>query len=77
MRDAEGDRHAVPRGIEAMQSIDVSGLPEPVAQAIALMVDRLKQQFADEVKSPEIALPLWQGGIRGTLGREEIYDDRI
>jgi hypothetical protein len=58
-----------------METINVKDLPEPVAQAIAMIVDTLREQLrVDERKHP-VHLPVWDGKPIGTLTREEIYDD--
>ena len=58
-----------------METINVKDLPEPVAQAIAMIVDTLREQLrADDRKNP-VHLPVWDGKPIGTLTREEIYDD--
>lgn len=59
-----------------METINVSGLPESVAQSIEAMVNALRQQF--QVKSQKkqpVKLPVWEGKPSGKLSREEIYDD--
>lgn len=60
-----------------MKSIDVEGLPEPVAQALASMADVLRHQLTApehrESRAP-VDLPLWPGTVKGGLTREEIYE---
>jgi hypothetical protein len=62
-----------------MQSIDVRDLPEPVAKAIAAMVQSIRQQVARGAAPPPTArpikLPVWRGQVIGELRRREIYDD--
>jgi hypothetical protein len=60
-----------------VQHIDVSDLPEPLARAVAAVVEALRQQFAADEKKLAVQLPLWQGSVIGNLTREEIYGDRI
>jgi hypothetical protein len=63
------------------QLIDLEGLPEPVATAIAETVVNLKkhyrtankEQHADE---PLKDLPSWPGKVIGSLRRVDIYDER-
>jgi 4'-phosphopantetheinyl transferase EntD len=58
-----------------MESINVEGLPEPVARAVQAMVQALREQLAhDQQKAPR-ELPVWPGTVIGSLTREEIYDD--
>jgi hypothetical protein len=65
-----------------VKSIDVEGLPEPVAAAIELVVRTFKVQMAPQgeaptagpkVKAPE--LPRWPGKVIGDLRREDVYAD--
>ena len=60
-----------------MQPIDVSGLPEPIAQAIEAMVQTLRRQLAQPAPANQPArdLPRWDGQVIGNLSREEIYGD--
>lgn len=61
-----------------MRSIDVSDLPEPVAQAIAKMVEELRRQLgkpeaATKLKQAgPVKLSLIDGAVIGTLSQEEI-----
>lgn len=58
-----------------MKSIDVEGLPEPVALALDTVVQTLRSQLAKTTASPnrKVELPRWPGTVTGTLRREEIY----
>ncbi len=58
-----------------MQTIDVKDLPEPVAQAIAMIVHTPREQLRADERQHPIHLPVWDGKPLGTLTREEIYDD--
>jgi hypothetical protein len=58
-----------------METINVKDLPEPVAQAIAIMVNTLREQLRVDKKKQPVHLPVWEGKPIGTLIREEIYDD--
>lgn len=65
-----------------MENIDVSDLPEPVARAIAQMVEELRRQLGKpEAARAEqrglVKLSLIDGAVIGTLSREEIYDERV
>ncbi len=61
-----------------MQSIDVSDLPEPVARAIAQLVEQLRRQFLPATAEPPASqvreLSRFDGAVIGTLSRKEIYD---
>jgi hypothetical protein len=59
-----------------MDTIDVSGLPEPIAQQIQAMVQALREQLSEEKPDRQrTKLPVWQGGVKGALRREQIDDD--
>ncbi len=61
-----------------MQTIDVHDLPEPIARAIAAMVEAVRQRLAPPaIRPPSRELPRWPGTVLGTLSREEIYDDAV
>jgi hypothetical protein len=59
-----------------MDTIDVSGLPEPIAQQLQAMVQALREQLSKEkTGKPHVKLPVWQGSVKSALRREQIYDD--
>lgn len=58
-----------------METINVKDLPEPLAQAIAMIVDTLREQLRADGGKPPVHLPVWDGMPIGTLSRDEIYDD--
>ncbi|WP_435018338.1 hypothetical protein TA3x_000304 [Tundrisphaera sp. TA3] len=68
-----------------MDTIDVSDLPEPFAQAVKAVAETFRRQLASDVgkddKAPShpspIEFPRRKLGVIGTLSREEIYDDRV
>jgi hypothetical protein len=64
-----------------MENINVSDLPEPVAQAIAKMVEELRRQLGKPEAATQhagpVKLSLIDGAVIGTLSREEIYDERV
>jgi hypothetical protein len=61
-----------------VQQIDVSDLPEPVARAIAAMVQSLRQQLRPTAPEKEVkGLPRWEGQVIGPLTRQEIYADVV
>lgn len=60
-----------------METIDVTGLPEPVVKAIEAMVESLRRQDSDR-KDPTMRpreLPIKPGAVIEPLTRETIYDD--
>jgi hypothetical protein len=62
----------------AEQQVSLEGLPEPVARAIEVAV-RLARTLTGNVgreRRPTAELPKWNLGVKGTLRRAEIYDDR-
>lgn len=66
-----------------MDTIDVSGLPEPLADALRKMVQTLRarlpgngQQMGIEPKH-EVCLPVWPGKVIGSLKREDLYGDAL
>ena len=61
-----------------MKIIDVEGLPEPVAQAVAAMVEALREELHAQTKSgrkKRVKLPTRPGKVLGLPTREEIYED--
>ena len=57
-----------------MDTIDVSGLPEPIAQQFLTMVRVLPEQLSEEKSGAECAkLPVWQGSVKDSLRRKQIY----
>jgi hypothetical protein len=58
-----------------METINVKDLPEPVAQAIAMIVDTLREQLRTDERKQPVHLPVWDGKPIGTLTREDMYDD--
>jgi len=66
-----------------VDAIDVSGLPEPLAQAIQKMIETLRAQFprnGQPAATPtpgRVALPVWPGKVIGSLSREDIYGDAL
>jgi hypothetical protein len=61
-----------------MKTIDVDGLPEPVAQAIAALVQAIRAQLRTQAEAhppQKVELPSWPGNVTSRLTREEIYED--
>jgi len=58
-----------------MEHINVEGLPEPVARAVAAMVQALREELVKDQKKAPGELPVWRGTVIGLLTRDEIYDD--
>ena len=58
-----------------MDTIDVSGLPEPIVQQLQALVQAIREQLSEEnVGKRRAKLPVWQGSVKGALRREQIYD---
>ena len=67
-----------------MESIDVSDLPEPFAEAVKAVAESFRRQFAvrgdatgEKTRKPTVELPRWPLGAIGSLSREEIYEGRV
>jgi hypothetical protein len=60
------------------QEIDLEGLPEPVAKAIAETVVNLKKRYVGRREQPKPLkdLPARPGKVIGSLHRVDIYDER-
>ncbi|HMP07843.1 MAG TPA: hypothetical protein PJ982_15950 [Lacipirellulaceae bacterium] len=62
-----------------MNTIDVTGVPSPIVDAVQAMVDRIRRaqggSGAASERDASRPLSLWSGGVRGELTREEIYED--
>jgi hypothetical protein len=62
------------------RTLDLGGLPEPIARGLEVVAEMARKMTAVENKPtgkmPD--LPAWPLGVTGTLSREEIYshDDR-
>ena len=58
-----------------MKTVNIDGLPEPVAAAVVQMVETLRCQFtARPEPQPRVDLPRWPGKVLGNLTPEEIYE---
>lgn len=66
-----------------MDTIDVRGLPDPLVQAIQRMVEILRDQLQENGKPAampaprKVSLPVWPGGVIGSLRREDLYGDAL
>lgn len=59
-----------------MKTIDIADLPEPVAHALEVVVETLREQFRHTEKPRQrVELPAWPGEVTGGLTRTEIYQD--
>ena len=59
-----------------METIDVSGLPEPIVQQLKAMVCILRKQLSGQKpKKQQATLPVWRGTVTGSLTRNDIYND--
>ena len=66
-------------GAPVAQAIDLEGLPEPVAEAIAETVHNLKNRYRaphSQALTPYKDLPSKPGKVIGSLRRVDIYDER-
>jgi hypothetical protein len=60
-------------------TIDLDGLPEPVAQAIVETILNLKTRYREETEQTartNVDLPSHPGRAVGSLRRVDIYEDR-
>lgn len=60
-----------------MQAIDVHDLPDPVAEALAETVRRLREQLNKNGETHTQRPLSWALGTIGKLRRNEIYDDHL
>lgn len=59
-----------------MQTINVEDLPEPVARALAAVVQTMREQLRTTAEQrPRVKLPARPGKVIGPLTREKIYED--
>jgi hypothetical protein len=61
-----------------MKTINVEGLPEPIAQAMEAMARLLREQLVAAEKPDKgrhVSLPTRSGKVLGILSREDIYED--
>jgi hypothetical protein len=57
-----------------MKSIDVEGIPEPVARTFAFMIQVVREQLkAQPQRRPRVKLPVYKGKTIGSLSRRDIY----
>jgi hypothetical protein len=58
-----------------VKTVNIEGLPEPVAEAVVKMVETLRRQFTTGSEPrPQVELPRWPGRVLGNVTREEIYE---
>lgn len=59
------------------RQISLEGLPEPMADAIEVMVQSARQLAANGTKreTAPVELPVWNLGVKQPLRREDYYDD--
>jgi hypothetical protein len=59
-----------------MKAVSVEGLPEPIAQAVEVMVRMLRETLMrPRPAQPPVELPIWEGTVLTPLNRREIYGD--
>ena len=57
-----------------MKTIDVEGIPEPLARTFALMVQAVREQLkAEPAQRPRVKLPVHEGTVLGPITRKDIY----
>jgi hypothetical protein len=57
-------------------TIDVRGLPKPIAHVLQTMVEALRQQLSpDGAPRPKVTLPAKPGTVLRSLSRSTIYRD--
>jgi len=58
-----------------MKSLDVEGIPEPIAQALAQLIQAIREQLqAQQRCRPCVTLPVHKGTILRPVTRDEIYE---
>lgn len=63
-----------------METIDVNGLPEPVARELENLVATLRLQLEPnqpQEPQPKVQFPVKHGNVIGSLSREDIYGDAL
>ena len=59
-----------------MKTINVEGLPEPIARSLEVMVQAVREEISNAVKPRDrVKLSMKKGNVIGPLTREEIYRD--
>ena len=60
-------------------SLDLRGLPEPIAEAIVQLVEAIRQQIPtpNEVPKPPVEFPVWEGGVIGPWKRSDLYEEHL
>lgn len=59
------------------RQVSLEGIPEPMANAIEVMVQAARKLAANGAKKerPRAELPVWNLGLKRPLRREDYYDD--
>jgi hypothetical protein len=61
---------------ENMKTIDVEGIPEPLARTFALMIQAVREQLKTEpTHRPRVKLPVHEGTILRPITRRDLYAD--
>jgi len=59
-----------------VKTINVEGLPEPIARSLEVMVQAVREEISNAVKPRDrVKLSMKKGNVIGPLTREEIYRD--
>jgi hypothetical protein len=58
-----------------VKSINVDGLPKPIARALVLLVEALRGELRSEPqRRPRVKLPVHEGTILTPLSRRDLYE---
>jgi len=59
-----------------VKTINVEGLPEPIARSLEVMVQAVREEISNAEKPRDrVKLSIKKGDVLGPLTREEIYRD--
>lgn len=60
-------------------SLDLRGIPEPIALALTQLVEAIRQETAASdppAKSP-VEFPVWEGGVIEPWNRSDLYEEHL
>jgi hypothetical protein len=60
-------------------SLDLRGLPEPIAEAIVQLVEAIRQQLPapDKANQTPVKFPVWEGKVIGPWKRSDLYEEHL
>lgn len=60
-------------------SLDLRGIPEPIAQALEQLVAAIRQQTAATAPNerPLVEFPVWEGRVIEPLSRADLYEEHL